>query len=140
MPQHDLEARLVDALDPSDATRAGVEKCVAKLADELDDDRLFADVVAAAEGETFGTRAFLARVPGLSARRLRHWTDLGLLEATEPRPGSGNSLRFAPSQVAIARQMMPLVLAGVTPTTARRVAGGVLEHGSAELAGLTVSS
>lgn len=136
----ELERRFVDVLAPSDERRDRIERWIAKIADEIDDDVLFDGLVAAAEGRDIGTREFIDRVPGMTERRLRHWVDLGLLEPVEAHPGSGRDLRFSPDQLAVARQMTPFVLEGVNPTVARSLADGILRHGRVDFAGFTIGA
>lgn len=137
----DLEARLVTALRPHTARRELLERTVARFAAQLDDVDLLDGVVAAAEGEHISTADFLSRVPGLSRRQLYHWTGLGYLDGVRPGgPGSGHPLVFTPYALAVAQRMTRLVAAGVTPSTANRLAQEILARGRADLAGFQVTT
>lgn len=67
---------------------------------------------------------------GLSYRQLDHWTRVGYLRPSHPGRGSGSVRAFPRSELAVARVMLRLTAAGVTPDAAHRVArGGQLAPG-----------
>lgn len=66
---------------------------------------------------------FLEACPGLTYRRLDHWTRKGYLRPRErPRDTSGYVRCWAPGEVPVAAVMMALTAAGFLPDTAAQVA------------------
>lgn len=60
---------------------------------------------------------------GISSRQLDHWTRRGWLRCEEPRPGGrGYPRAWSPCEREVARYMVQLVAAGVTPEAAHHAA------------------
>lgn len=67
----------------------------------------------------------LATIPGLTARRLDHWTRLGYLKADEQAStGTGHRRTWPAVEVEVCRAMVLLVDAGLTLPAAHTVARG----------------
>jgi hypothetical protein len=76
-----------------------------------------------AEPEGILTEEFLEACPGLTYRRLDHWTRKRFLRAHDrSMDKSGCPRRWALSEVPVAQVMMALTAAGLMPETASQVA------------------
>ena len=68
-----------------------------------------------------GQSAFTA-IPGLTYRRLDHWTRTGYLTCDKVNPGSGRPRTWPDEELAVATVMARLIEAGLTVEAAERAA------------------
>lgn len=68
----------------------------------------------------------LAEIPDLTYRRLDHWCSKGWLRP-DHRGGTGYARTFTGDEVQVARIMVRLIAAGLTPSAAARIARGETE-------------
>lgn len=67
---------------------------------------------------------------GVSYRQLNYWAQRGYLRPVATRPGSGRMLEFSDLELKVAELMARLVVAGLTPAAAERVARGEPQIGA----------
>jgi DNA-binding transcriptional MerR regulator len=67
-------------------------------------------------------RELLAKVPGLTDRKLDLWTRAGYVRAVQTGPGTGRARRYLPGEEHVAELMIRLHDAGLNVRTAHRAA------------------
>lgn len=64
----------------------------------------------------------LRMLPGLKAKQLQNWSNRGLLDAGEQKPGKGLRRKYTPAGVIALDFMQEATLFGIPPTNARQMA------------------
>lgn len=80
----------------------------------------------------------LAAATGITYRQLDYWTRTGILHAVEASPGSGYVRAYPTTDIAFTRLLKRLLDGGVNLRTAVDLARTLLEHGTADLAGIRI--